>query len=191
MKYRDTLFYKIIRPIITLLFKIIYRPKIINKEYIPKNGRIILAGNHTNNFDSLLLMSTTKRQIHFLAKKELFNGIKGIIFNNLGLIPVDRKIKDETVIPTAKEYLKRGLTIGIFPEGTTEKGIKKLLPLKIGTVKLSYETDTFIIPFKINGDYKLFSKNLKIIFDKPYKAEKNLELSNKKLYNIIDNIKEV
>lgn len=191
MKYKDNLFYNIIRPILTFLFKLFYRPKIINKDFIPNTGKIILAGNHTNNLDCVLLLSSTKRQIHFLAKKELLEGPKRIIFSNMGIIPVDRKIKDKSVIPTAKKCLENELVIGIFPEGTTEKGINKLLPFKLGTVKLSYETDTYIVPFKISGTYKLFSKDLKIIFDKPIKSTKDLELSNKKLYNIIDNIKEV
>ena len=191
-EYKDVILYKLARPIITFFFKLLYRPKIVGVENIPKTGKVILAGNHTNNFDSVFLMSSTKRNIHFLAKIELSRGIKKIIFNNLGLIFVDRSKKsNEGVIDTAKQYLETDLVIGIFPEGTTEKGCGYLLPFKIGAVKLSYDTDTEIIPFKISGDYKLFSKNLKIIFEKPYKANNDLENSNKKLYNIINNIKDV
>lgn len=189
MKYNDDKFYLCIRPIITFLFKLIYRPTIINSEIIPSKGKIILAGNHTNNFDCVFLLSSTKRQIHFLAKDELNKGIKKIIFKNLGIIPVNRKIHDTSVIPTTKKYLDNNLVVGIFPEGTTEKGCGYLLPFKIGAVKLSYETDTYIIPFKISGEYKPFSKDLKIIFGDKFKAKKDLIESNKKLYNIIDNIK--
>ena len=177
--------------IITIFFKLLYRPNIIGNEYIPKNQKIILAGNHTSNLDCILLLSSTKRNIHFLAKKELFQGIKKIIFNNLGLIPVDRSKKDSNVLKVAKKYLENNLVVGIFPEGTTEKGCGYLLPFKIGAVKLAYDTDTLIVPFKISGDYKIFSNNLKIIFEKPYKVKKDLENSNKELYNIINNIKEV
>ena len=188
-KYKDVLLYKLARPIITCFFKILYRPKIIGTENIPKTKKIILAGNHTNNFDCVFLMSSTKRNIHFLAKKELFVGLKKIIFNNLGLIPVDRNQKSNNkVLNIAEKYLENNLVIGIFPEGTTEKGCGYLLPFKKGTVKLSYDTNTEIIPFKISGEYKLFSKNLKIIFDKPYKAKKDLEKSNNELYNIINKI---
>jgi len=188
MKYKDTKFYLIIRPIISFLFKVIYRPKIINKEFIPKSGRIILAGNHINNLDCVLLLSSTKRQIHFLAKDELMKGIKKILFKSLGIIPVNRKIKDKSVIPISKKYLDNDLVVGIFPEGTTEKGCDYILPFKIGTVKLSYETDTYIVPFKISGEYKPFSKNLKIEFTKCFKANEDLEKSNLELYNIIDSI---
>lgn len=190
-KYKDVMLYIIVRPIITFLFKILYRPKIIGIENIPKNKKIILAGNHTNNFDCLLLMSSTKRNIHFLAKVELTKGVKKIIFNNLGIIPVDRSKKDSNVLKIAEKYLSNNLVVGIFPEGTTEKGCGYLLPFKIGAVKLASDTNTEIIPFKISGDYKLFSKNLKIVFGKPYKAKKDLEKSNKELYNIINSIKDV
>lgn len=189
---KDAILYKLARPIITFFFKILYRPKIIGVENIPKSGKVILAGNHTNNFDCVLLMSSTKRNIHFLAKIELIRGIKKIIFNNLGIIPVDRSKKNKReVIDAAKQYLESNLVVGIFPEGTTEKGCGYLLPFKIGAVKLSYETNTEIIPFKISGEYKIFSRDLKIIFDKPYKAKKDLEKSNEELYNIINDIKDV
>ena len=92
-KCKESRFYKIVRPILKFLFLNIYRPKIIGSENIPKESRIILAGNHTNNFDCVLLMSSTKRCIHFLAKVELFKGFKKVIFSNLGLIPVDRSKK--------------------------------------------------------------------------------------------------
>lgn len=189
---KDALLYKLVRPIITFFFKILYRPKIIGVENIPKTGKVILAGNHTNNFDCVLLMSSTKRNIHFLAKKELSKGIKKIIFNNLGLIYVDRsKKRNDGVIEAAKQYLESNLVVGIFPEGTTEKGCGYLLPFKTGAVRLSYDTNTEIIPFKISGEYKIFSHDLKIIFDKPYRAKKDIDKSNKELYDIINNIKDV
>jgi len=190
MKEKDVLLYKLVRPIVTIFVKIVYRPTIIGKENIPKKGKIILAGNHTSILDCVLLMSSTKRNIHYLAKKELFTGIKKIFFSNMGLIPVDRSKKDKSVLPLAKKYLDNGCVIGIFPEGTTEKGIKKLLPFKIGAVKLSNETNTKIIPFKIIGDYKPFKKNIKIIFEKEFLSCTDLEKSNEELFNIINNIKD-
>lgn len=191
MEYKDNSFYNVVRVVVGNLFKVFYRPKIVNSDLIPTTGRVILAGNHTSIFDCVLLMATTKRQIHFLAKKELLDGVKRVFFSRMGIIPVNRKIKDKSVIPTAKEYLKNGLVIGIFPEGTTEKGVPYLMPFKEGAVRLSYETDTYIVPFKISGRYKFFSKDLKIVFDKPLKASENIGLSNELLYNIVDNIKEV
>ena len=183
---KESLLYIIVRPIITFIFKLLYRPKIIGKENIPSKGRIILAGNHTSNFDCILLMSSTKRCIHFLAKIELWKGFKKIIFSNMGLIPVNRKIKDSKPLKLAEEYLLDEKVIGIFPEGTISKQKDKLLPFKIGSVKMASETDTKIVPFAIVGEYKLFSKSLKIIFSQPIEIKKgNLDEENEKLRNII------
>ena len=86
---KNSKLYVLVRPIISFLFKLFYRPTIVGKENIPSDGGVVLAGNHTNNFDCLLLLSSTKRPIHFLAKIELFRGIKKIIFANLGLMNLE------------------------------------------------------------------------------------------------------
>ena len=88
---KESKLYKFLRPLIKIFTNIVYRPTYIGLENIPKNKRIVIAGNHTNNLDCILLMSSTKRCIHFLAKIELFKGFKKIIFSNMGLIPVNRK----------------------------------------------------------------------------------------------------
>ncbi|MCI9234001.1 MAG: 1-acyl-sn-glycerol-3-phosphate acyltransferase [Bacilli bacterium] len=186
MKKKDALLYRFARPIITVLFKIFFTPKIIGRDNIPNSGRIILAGNHTSNFDCLLLISSTKRSIHFLAKKELWKGPKKIIFGNMGLIPVDRTKKDHSSLEKAEAYLKEEQLIGIFPEGTTEKEKMKMLPFKMGAIKMARDTNTEIIPFSITGDYSLFSRNLKIVFGKPISIiENNLEREKEKLEETI------
>ena len=183
-KYKDALLYRVLRPLITLLFKFIYRPKIIGASNISKSGGIILAGNHNHNMDAAFLISSTKRNIHFLAKIELFKGLKKHFFNNMGLIPVDRSKKNHKSLEIAYEYLKNNKVIGVFPEGTFGKG--KILPFKMGAVKMAYETNSEIIPFAITGDFKIFSKNLKIVFGSPIKIESNdLEKENEKLRDIV------
>ena len=57
---KEPILYKVVRPIVTFLFKIIFRPKYIGLENIPKDGAFILAGNHTINLDCIFLMSATK-----------------------------------------------------------------------------------------------------------------------------------
>lgn len=189
MKTNDALLYKVTRPIITFLFKTLFWPKIEGKENIPLEGKVVLAGNHTSILDCLLLISSTKRNIHFLAKKELWQGPKKIIFNHMGLIPVDRKVKSSAPLVMAESYLRDNKVIGIFPEGTTEKQRKGLLPFKIGAVKMAKATDSYIVPFCITGKYKLFSKDLKIVFGKKMKVTENdLEVANARLKDKIESL---
>lgn len=180
---KEDLLYKLLRPIVKILVRVIYNPKIIGKENIPESGRIILAGNHTHYFDCLLLMSSTKRQVHFLAKKELLEGPKGLFFSQFGLIPVDRKNKDHNALSLSYDYLNNDKIIGIFPEGTI--GRNGILPFKMGAVKMANKTNSKIIPFVITGKYKPFKNKLTIEFKKQVEISDDLEKENDKLRNII------
>ena len=176
----DAILYKILIPINKLFIKI-YRPTYINLENIPKFGSVILAGNHTSKLDPLLLMSSTNRCIHFLAKIELFTGVKKMFFKNLGLIPVDRKKKNLEAINLAKNYLNSNKVVGIFPEATINKTEKIIMPFKYGAVKLAKETDSYIVPFSVVNKYILFKKSVIICFGIPYKVTGDIEKDNKML----------
>ena len=175
---KESKLYKFIRPIVTFLFRIIYKPTIIGKENISNDKGIILAGNHTHNFDCLLLMSATKKPIHFFAKIELFKGPFGFIFKSLGLIPVDRSKKNKSALIKGYDYLNDEKIVGIFPEGTTCKN-QKLLPFKIGAVKMADETKKKIVPFAIIGKYR--RGKIKIVFGKAYNILNDLDKENERL----------
>lgn len=185
-KYNKSPLYIIVRPIINILFKIIFLPRIEGLENIPDSSKVILAGNHTSNLDCLLLMSSTKREIHFLAKVELFKGLPGIIFKNMGLIPVDRSKHNDAAIEDACEYLEHDEVIGIFPEGTTEKG-RGLMPFKYGACRIAKASSSPIVPFVITGAYLPF-KRVKIKFLPPLKIKGDIARENKRLYEIIDKV---
>ena len=178
---KKTLLYKITRPIIKIFFNILYHPTYIGIEHIPKKGPIILAGNHTNYLDCLLLMSSTNRVIHFLAKDELTKGIKGIIFNHMGIIPVNRKTHDKKALKQAIDILWNKEAIGIFPEGTINRTNDIIMPFKIGAVKMGKESNSPLIPFVITGKYRVFRKKIQIKFFPPYKIENDLDTENEKL----------
>ncbi|MDY4996391.1 MAG: lysophospholipid acyltransferase family protein, partial [Bacilli bacterium] len=160
----EPILYRITRPIINILFKIFFRPTYIGLENIPDKGSVVLAGNHTNNLDCILLITSTKRTIHFLAKDELLKGGKKIIFKNMGIIPVNRRIHDSEALKKAEEELKENKVIGIFPEGTFSKVKGQLLPFKIGAVKMTYDTNSTLVPFTITGSYKLLRRGITIKF---------------------------
>ena len=176
--------YRIIRPIVKLFVIVFIRPQYKGLGKIPANGRIILAGTHISNMDALILISATKRNVHFLAKKELWKGPKKILFAHLGLIPVDRKKKNHQALELAENYLNNECLIGIFPEGTTQKK-RGLLEFKMGAVKMAKDTDTKIIPFVIIGNYRLFSRNLKVIFGDEFMVSADLKNENNRLRETI------
>ncbi len=182
---KEPLFYRIIRRPLGGIFKAIYKPTIIGKRHIPQTGRIILAGNHTNYFDCILVSCATERCVHYLAKDELMRGPLKIIFKNLGIIPVNRRTKDKAALETAVKYLNDEKLIGIFPEGTINRTEDIIMPFKYGAVKMARDTRTPIIPFIITGKYKPFERNIKIQFMEPITVSDNLEEANEKLMKIV------
>ena len=178
----------IVRPLIILYIKIFINPKILGLENIPEKSGAILAGNHTNNLDSVLLVGINQRVIHFLAKDELLKGWKKILFKNMAIIPVNRSIHDKQALNEAITLLNKKELIGIFPEGTINRTEEIILPFKIGAVKMASETSSPIIPFIITGNYKK-RNNLCIEFLPPIEIPKVKDLTkyNEKLMGIIKN----
>jgi len=177
IKMGSELPYKIFSPILGLIFKLYYRPQIVNKEVIPKKGPIIITCNHKHVMDQCPIIMSTKRVLHYMAKKEYFDkkypeGHNAWFFKMFGCIPVDRSIHDDSATETALDILKNGGSIGIFPEGTRNKTNDKVfLPLKYGAISMAYKTEATIVPAIITGDYKKHSKNLMLRFGKPFKVE--------------------
>ncbi len=189
-RFKGEIGYSLLTPIMRVLFKLYYNPKIINKEVIPKEGPILIVGNHKHIYDQCLTIMATKRVIHYMAKKEYFDGKMAWFFKLVGCIPVDRSIKDHNATDKALKVLNSGGAIGLFPEGTRNKTKDVfLLPFKFGTVSMAKKTNATIIPFGLTGDYKFRSKNLIIRYGTPFKVgEMDLEDANKKLYEEVERL---
>ena len=183
----NLILYWIVKIFGTPIFYILFRPKYINKNNIPKNGPVVLAGNHKSNFDCASLVCSTNRVVHFLAKKELLDTKLKFFFKGMGIIPVDRKNKNPEALKEAIRNLNNNKVIGIFPEGTTNKTNNIIMPFKYGTVKMASEANAYIVPFSITGEYKFFGK-LKITFGEAYKVSKDLEKENAILMNKVTSL---
>jgi len=181
MKKNKNYLYKVCKIIYSVLLKIIFRSKVIGIENIPKEGSLIFAGNHKHAVDPTLVMSSTNRIVHYMAKEELFKGLHGIIFKKIGLIKIYRNKSNPHAIIEAENILNNGGTIGIFPEGTRNKTDKELLKFRHGTVVIAKKTNTKILPFAIKGKYKLFRRGLNIEFGKPIDVS-NMEIEEANEY---------
>ncbi len=184
---KEPFLYKAIRPLISVLFGLIFRPEFEGTENIPTSGRVILAGNHIKSLDCVLVGKSTKRTVHFVAKAELMNGIGKYIFPHFGIIPVDRSTNGKAAVVKAEEYLHDEKVVAIFPEGTVNKTDAVILPFKGGAVKFASDTDSKIVPFAIKGRYnKPFRKCISIKFFPPIEVQRGgLKAANKQLENIV------
>lgn len=174
--------YKFFRATLGLIFKFWYRPKVYGKENIPKEGSILITANHKHVMDQCAIIISTKRVIHYMAKKEYFDGKHAWFFRMSGCISVDRSIHDDNAKSQALDVLNDGGAIGLFPEGTRNKTDAFLLPFKFGAVSMAKKTDSYLVPVGISGDYKFRTKNLRYYIGKPFKVgDMTLEEANEKL----------
>lgn len=177
---KDTL-----RKIIKFIFKIsaiiMYRPKVVGKENLPKDTAAIICPNHVHALDSAVIIAMNKRKINVLAKEELFkNRFLRFIANLFGIYPVKPDKKSMESIKISLKLLKKNELLMIFPEGT-RNGMAKSVKPKDGSVKLAIKANTPIIPVGVQGNFKLFRK-VKINIGKPiYYSKYKEEINNKEV----------
>lgn len=128
--------YKIIRTIAVPIFNLTLKPKIINADVIPKDGPVLLCGNHLHVWDQFPVICATKRVTHWMAKKEYFDSKLGPFFRATGAICVDRFGDPKKATNEALNYLKNGSAVGLFPEGTRNQ--YEVARLKFEKLKLQY-----------------------------------------------------
>ena len=123
-----------------------------------------------------------------MGKHTLFKGIKKYLFTSMGVIPVNRTIKDKNCMIEARKVLNNNLVIGIFPEGTINRTNDIIMPFKMGAIKLAFDTDSYILPFSITGKYTKNGK-ITICFGEAYNLESDdLVLENERLMEKVTNL---
>jgi 1-acyl-sn-glycerol-3-phosphate acyltransferase len=131
---------------------------------VPREGPIIIAGNHLSYLDPLAhayFVVQAGRRPRFLAKSELFdNPLLGIVLRGAGQIPVRRGTGEQTPLEEAARALDRGEVVVIYPEGTSMSENPDLSPMrgKTGAVRLSIGTGVPILPVATWGGQHVWRK---------------------------------
>ena len=151
-------FHGFIKGFLGLLYRIVYRPKVVGLENFPKDEGFIICANHMNALDAAGLILCNKFKIRFIAKADLFRfGILSYLGHIFDIIPVKRASSDINSIKLCLKALKNNEILGIFPEGT-RKGLAKNVKIKNGAVFLAEKANVKIIPVGISGSFKPFTK---------------------------------
>lgn len=145
MNRQGTFLYQFGKSFAVPIFRMLFPVWENNPERVPEDGPLILCSNHVCMKDPIYLALSPKRQIFYMAKKELFeNKFVSGIFHSLGTFAIERGAGD-TNLTVADEILKKGGALGIFIEGTRSKDGKLGRP-KSGAVMLAYKNQAPILP---------------------------------------------
>lgn len=160
--------YPFFRGLFRGIFKGFYRWKVIGQENIPDGEGLVLCANHISNWDPVLLGCGIERQVHFMAKAELFRiPVISSLIKDFGTYPVKRGAGDRQAIRTSLELAKQGKVLGIFPEGkrnrTSQGNVGNILP---GAAMIALKSGVRVVPVAIIGPYRLF-RSVTIIYGQP------------------------
>jgi 1-acyl-sn-glycerol-3-phosphate acyltransferase len=188
------LLYIIIKSFSLIIFKLIFRLKIIGSENIPKTGPFIIVANHSSLLDGFVLVSFVRLKITFMSAAYLFKmPFVGYILQGVGAIPVQGKGKDIKLIKEAMKVLQAGGVLGIFPEGRITNQ-KDDFSAKAGAAYLAVKADVPIIPMAIKGAGKAlpvgakFPKlnKIEVKIGKPISGSKKIKLTKKILEDTVN-----
>lgn len=137
--------------LVLLLFRLRYE----GLENIPPDRGFILASNHRSNFDPMFIAHKLPMAVHYMAKAELFrNPILGWILRNVGAFPVARGTGDTSALESARDVIRSGQVLGMFPEGHRSKDGKPLRA-RSGVALIAAQTGADVLPCAVVHDGRL------------------------------------
>lgn len=130
---------------------------VIGEENVPRDEPVLYIGNHRSFFDVVVTYARCPGLTGYIAKDGVNKvPIFRIWMKRLHCIFLKRDDMKEglKVILKAIEYVKSGISICIFPEGTRNKdrdNPTSLLPFKEGSFKIASKTGCKIVPMALIG----------------------------------------
>lgn len=101
-----------------LLTRILARPQLMGMENFPKQGPVILVGNHVAMLEAAMMVIYPPYYVELLATGEIpLDPRYGWVVHMFGMIPIKRGAMDRKALDAALDVLKQGGVVGIFPEG--------------------------------------------------------------------------
>ena len=111
--------YQLIRKACAPLLRSRFGLEISGLEGVPAEGPFILAANHHNYLDGVVLGVAVPRPISFLVMPRVFRAspLHPLFHRRIGSIPVSLERPDPGAMKRTLRVLEEGGVVGIFPEG--------------------------------------------------------------------------
>ncbi len=181
-------FYDFSKATVQLMARTLWRAQASGTQNVPLDGPLILACNHISYLDPPVMGCFCPRRISYMAKKELFSvPILGSVIRGLGAYAVDRDGSATAAIRRSLEVLRRGGTVGIFPEGTRNR-TGDVMP-QLGVALLASLAQAPVVPACILGsDRALRLGRIKVAFGPPLALPLDRKASRDSLAKFTDEI---
>ena len=144
----------LLRFILWVVTRTIYRIRVLGRENIPGKGGALFVCNHLSFVDALLLLASTDRHVRFIMYKGIYEQrwIKPLA-KILHTIPISSELRPREMIQslrTASEAIKNGEVVCIFAEGQITR-IGHMLPFRRGFERIMQDVEAPIVPVALDG----------------------------------------
>lgn len=172
--------YAIGKALSRFICRVFGRWTVIGRHNIPRRGGVLICANHVSYIDPPALGAAATRQVHFMAKEELFQTpVLGYLIARVGAFPVKQKTADRAALRRAMELLKAGRVVAVFPEGTRNPDPSRLLPAELGVGMIALRAKVPVIPAALVNTDKLLPigakffrlSRVKVVFGEPVALE--------------------
>ncbi|MHB1517021.1 MAG: lysophospholipid acyltransferase family protein [Acidimicrobiales bacterium] len=159
---RFTPLYRVLRILVHLLNRLLFRTTIEWQGRVPADGPIIIAPVHRSFIDFFVASEVTTRKLHYMAKDSLWDSaLLARILPPIGAFPVRRGGPDRESLRRAQRVLEADEALILFPEGTRRTG-PVVEDLFEGVAFLAARTGATVVPVGIGGSASVMPKGSRI-----------------------------
>jgi 1-acyl-sn-glycerol-3-phosphate acyltransferase len=141
------------RPTIGGLVQLFTPLRAYGRDRIPRHGPLVLCFNHFSWLDPWAFGSVVPRTIYYVAKQEAHDTpLMGPFIRFFGTSSVRRGESDREALRVMRDVVRRGDTLGMFPEGTRQK--LEPGPVRSGAAMIAVQEEVPVVCGAIEGSQR-------------------------------------
>lgn len=180
--------YGVARVLITGIGRVLWRVRVYGAQNVPLDGPLIVACNHLSLLDPPILGAFCPRNLHYMAKRELFAiPVLGPLIRAVGAYPVDREGSAAGAIRRSVAVLRAQGAVGIFPEGG--RNSTGSAQARQGVALLAALADAPVLPAAVVGSNRaMHLVQMKVAFGRPLRLDPSRKATRDDLAKFTDTI---
>jgi 1-acyl-sn-glycerol-3-phosphate acyltransferase len=153
------LYYRFMRYLCQMAFVLLWRGRVFGRHRFPREGGVLLIGNHQSFLDPVLVTMALHREGNYMARDSLFaRPLFRALIVSLNAFPVRRGAADLSAVKELIRRLRAGAVVVAFPEGTRtpDGSIGEMRP---GPFLAAQRAGCAIVPVVIDGAYEAWPRH--------------------------------